>query len=274
MKNKKTLICGIVAAVCFGIAVWLIADYVMTARESEKKVEALRIEAEQLMVPMQTPVADVQTKESTEQAEATPAPVVNPYADIFAQNEDMAAWLTIADTKIDYPVMQTMENETYYIDKDFYGNPDKAGCLLLDTDSSLTKEGTTNQIIHGHNMKAGTMFGELEKYEKEDYGKAHNKIVLYTEEDKREYEVISAFYSQVYYVTDQVFKFYNFFEAENEAEFDDFYDNIKKLALYDTGVTAQFGDSFITLSTCSYHVEDGRFVVVAKEVSREKFENF
>lgn len=274
MKNKRTLICGILAAVCFGIVVWLIVDYVWTTRESEKKMEALRVEAEQLVLPVESPEAGTkagETAEQTETAEATPAPVTNPYADIFAQNADMAAWLTIADTKIDYPVMQTMENETYYIDKDFYGNPDKAGCLLLDTDSSLTKEGTTNQIIHGHNMKAGTMFGELEKYEKEDYGREHNKIVLYTLEDKREYEVISAFYSQVYYVTDQVFKYYNFFEAEKEAEFDDFYDNIKKLALYDTGVTAQLGDSFITLSTCSYHVEDGRFVVVAKEVSRENY---
>ena len=48
-------------------------------------------------------------------------------------------------------------------------------------------------------------------------------------------------------------------------EFDDFYNNIKQLSQYDTGVTAQFGDHFLTLSTCVYHVEQGRFVVVAKE---------
>ena len=270
MKNKRTLICGILAAVCFGIVVWLIADYIWTVRQSEKKMEALRMEAEQLVLSTESPKASAESGQA-EQAEDTPENIGNPYADIFAQNGDMAAWLTVADTKIDYPVMQTMENETYYIDKDFYGNPDKAGCLLLDTDSSLTREGTTNLIIHGHNMKAGTMFGELEKYQEADYGKAHNKMVLYTLEDKREYEVIAAFYSQVYYVTDEVFKFYNFFEADTEDEFHDFYDNIKRLSLYDTGVTAQLGDNFITLSTCSYHVEDGRFVVVAKEIGREAY---
>jgi len=178
----------------------------------------------------------------------------------------MAAWLKIDGTRIDYPVMQTLEDENYYLKRDFYGNEDKAGCLLLDTDSSLDAKGTTNQIIHGHNMKTGIMFGELDLYKEEEYCKEHNQIQLYTQNDKRVYEVIAVFRSQVYYSTDVVFKYYNFFEADTEQEFQDFYDNIKSLSLYDTGVEAEFGDRFITLSTCAYHVEDGRFVVVGKEV--------
>ena len=83
---------------------------------------------------------------------------------------------------------------------------------------------------------------------------------------ERNYEVIAVFYSQIYYTTDLVFKYYNFFEADTEEEFRYFYDNIKELSLFDTGVEAEFGDRFLTLSTCSYQVEDGRFVVVAKEV--------
>lgn len=67
-----------------------------------------------------------------------------------------------------------------------------------------------------------------------------------------------------------MFKYYDFFETEDETEFRDFYDNIKKMSLYDTGVEAQLGDQFLTLSTCAYHVEDGRFVVVAKETGREE----
>ena len=80
------------------------------------------------------------------------------------------------------------------------------------------------------------------------------------------YEIIAVFCSQVYRKTDQVFKFYKFFQADTQEEFDDFYNNIKQLSQYDTGVTAEFGDHFLTLSTCVYHVEQGRFVVVAKEV--------
>ena len=110
------------------------------------------------------------------------------------------------------------------------------------------------------------MFGNLPDYEDESYWQGHKNIILYTKECQRNYEVIAVFRSQVYKKTDTVFKFYKFFQADTQEEFDDFYDNIKKLSLYDTGVTADFGDRFITLSTCVYHVERGRFVVVAREV--------
>ena len=51
-----------------------------------------------------------------------------------------------------------------------------------------------------------------------------------------------------------------------QEEFDNWYENIKAMSLYDTGVTAEYGDEFITLSCCSYQVEDGRFVVVGKRI--------
>lgn len=197
----------------------------------------------------------------------TPEPVLvqNPYADSFLANEDMAAWISIPGTNIDYPVMWTPEDEQYYLYRGFDGSSNKNGCLILDTDSCLDPL-TTNLIIHGHNMKSGAMFGNLTDYESKDYYDEHKEIILYTEECERHYEIIAVFRSQVYKKTDEVFKFYKFFQADTQEEFDDFYQNIKALSEYDTGVTAEFGDNFLTLSTCVYHVEQGRFVVVAKEV--------
>lgn len=204
---------------------------------------------------------------STEAVDAKDVPelVENPYADIFSQNEDMAAWIKIEDTKIDYPVMWTPRDENYYLYRAFDGSEDKNGSLILDTDSSLDPL-TTNLIIHGHNMKSGAMFGNLTDYEDSSYCENHKYISIYTEECERRYEVIAVFRSQVYKKSDQVFKFYKFFQADTKEEFDDFYQNIKEMSLYDTGVTAEFGDHFLTLSTCVYHVENGRFVVVAKEI--------
>ncbi len=217
-------------------------------------------------VPPSSEVADyTEPEESTETIPPEPEAVPNPYADKYLANEDMAGWLTIPDTVIDYPIMWTPEDENYYLRRGFDKQKLNAGCLILDTDSCVDPL-TTNLIIHGHNMKAGTMFGTLDQYEDEDFYKNHKSIILHTKECQRNYEVIAVFYSQVYRTTDTVFKFYKFFEADTEEEFNDFYDNIKKMSLYDTGVTAQFGDHFITLSTCAYHVENGRFVVVAKEV--------
>lgn len=194
-----------------------------------------------------------------------PAPVENPYRDSFLANEDMAAWLKIPDTNIDYPVMWTPGDENYYLYRAFDKSHNRNGCLILDTDSSVNPL-TTNLIIHGHNMESGAMFGTLLKYEDESYYQEHKNITLYTKECQRNYEVIAVFRSQVYKKTQTVFKFYKFFQAENQEEFDDFYDNIMALSIYDTGVTAEFGDHFLTLSTCAYHVDRGRFVVVAKEI--------
>ncbi len=202
---------------------------------------------------------------ATESTEPEEVRVVNPYADTYLANRDMAGWLQIPGTVIDYPVMWTPGNENFYLYRDFNKKDNNNGSLILDTDSCLDPL-STNLIIHGHNMKSGAMFGDLTEYEKKDYYEDHKRIILYTPECQRNYEVIAVFRSQVYKKTDDVFKFYQFFDAGTEEEFLDFYNNIKKLSLYDTGVTAEFGDHFITLSTCVYHVTNGRFVVVAKEV--------
>ena len=207
-----------------------------------------------------------------------PEPVIlEEYTELFNQNNDLIGWLKIDDTKIDYPVMQTPGDENFYSYLDFNKEKNVNGCLIMDTDSNVGvglkefnyEKGTkpsSNLIIHGHTMKSGAMFGGLKKYAKEDYGLAHKIIKFDSLFEKREYEVISTFYSQVYYPHDEVFKYYTFFEANTQEEFYYWYENIKEMAIYDTGVTAEFGDEFLTLSCCAYHVEDGRFVVVAKRI--------
>ncbi len=218
------------------------------------------------------------TEDSTGVAESMQPPeILSRYRKLHETNPDMVGWLTIPDTVIDYPVMQTEWDENHYLTVDFYGQPNENGCLILDTDSAVGtgtavqkyadgEAPSTNLIIHGHNMKSGAMFGSLLKYKKEEYGKEHTAIFFDSLYEEREYELIAVFYSQVYYREDDVFKYYQFFQADTREEFEDWYTNIKALSLYDTGVTAEYGDRFITLSCCSYQVEDGRFVVVGKQV--------
>lgn len=280
---KKTwkilsIILTVIAAGCLTAACVLLVRNVLMDRQNEETLETLRVSAEAIesgndsegSAAAGETAADASassvesgTENSAESAEKEPVP--NPYRDSFLANEDMAAWLQIPGTNIDYPVMWTPQDENTYLYKDFEGRKNQNGSLILDTDSCLDPL-STNLIIHGHNMKSGAMFGNLTDYEEESYYKEHRNITLYTEGVQRNYEVIAAFRSQVYKKTDEVFKFYKFFQADTQEEFDDFYNNIKALSLYDTGVTAQFGDHFLTLSTCVYHVEQGRFVVVAKEV--------
>lgn len=184
---------------------------------------------------------------------------------LMEQNADVVGWLNIPGTEIDYPVMQTPEEENYYLYRDFYGNENQNGSLLVSAGCDIEDE-NTNWIIHGHNMKSGAMFGSLLNYRKKSYMKNHSLIYLDTLKGRRTYEIIAVFESQVYRENDYVFKYYQCYNIESWEEYDSFYNNIKKLSLYDTGVSAVYGDHFLTLSTCAYHTENGRFVVVAKEL--------
>lgn len=275
-KKGLRILLILIAIVCLLEAIILTAKYLIQDRQNEEQLNKYRSEAESPPtlqptaepLPEATPVADTSpepTPVPTETPEPTPAPIPNPYAEAYSDNSDMVGWLVIPGTNVDYPVMWTPGDENYYLYRGFDGSENANGCLLLDTDSSLEPL-TTNLIIHGHNMKSGAMFGNLTDYEDEEYFREHRQIILHTETCQRNYEIIAVFRSQVYKKTDDVFKFYKFFQANTQEEFDDFYNNIKALSLYDTGVNAEFGDRFITLSTCVYHVTNGRFVVVAKEV--------
>lgn len=275
IKNNKSAVLKRIALCIFIIAVLGILFFttrsIIYRVEQAKLMEELKAEVEEdfaTSTPIVEPGEVVQsTVEPTEAP--TPEPVVNPYANLFEQNEDMIAWIQIDDTKIDLPIVQTPEDEDKYLLLDFEGNYNVNGTLLMDTDSDASKP-STNIIVHGHNMKSGEMFGDLDLYADETYAKEHEIITVFYQGVKKEYQVMSTFYSQVYKKTDTVFKFYKFFEATNLEEFNDYYENCKQLALFDTGVEAEFGDEFLTLSTCAYQVENGRFVVVAKMINEEE----
>lgn len=193
--------------------------------------------------------------------------ILNIYAPYYEENPDMIGWLNIPGTEIDYPVMQTPGNNEKYLRKGFDGSYSEAGTLFLDEHCSAgPKAYTANLMIYGHDMNDGTMFGNLEEYADPEYGKEHKIIWFDTIYDRGEYQLLAAFYSKVYYTTDTCFKYYQFFDAKTPTEFENYIDGITSLAEYDTGVTAEYGDILLTLSTCSTHVENGRFVVVAKKV--------
>ena len=125
----------------------------------------------------------------------------------------------------------------------------------------------TNLIIYGHHMKSGKMFGNLNSYSNEEYGKKHSLIQFDTIYEKGTYEVMYVFRSRIYNEDEVVFKYYQFFDAASETEFNSNMQEMAALSLYDTGVTASYGDELLTLSTCDSSETDGRFVVVAKRVS-------
>lgn len=180
------------------------------------------------------------------------------------ENEEIIGWLEIEGTNINYPVLQASDND-YYLTHNYKKEKTSTGSIFLDKDFDLIN-GSSNYLIYGHRSKSGLMFEDLMKYAKEDFYKEHTKVKFTTNKDDSVYEILSVFYSRVYYKSEKnVFRYYYFVNANNEQEYNDFVNNAKKVSLYDTGVTANYGEQLLTLSTCEYSQEDGRFVVVCKK---------
>ena len=182
------------------------------------------------------------------------------------ENNEIIGWLEIEDTNINLPVCQTTDND-FYLTHNYKKEKSKGGSLFLDKNFDLIN-GSSNYLIYGHRNTQGLMFEDLLKYSKEDFYNNHKTIKFTTNKDDSVYEIISVFYSRVYYKKEKdVFRYYNFVNTNNEEDYNDFVNNCKKSSIYDTGVTANYGDQLLTLSTCEYSQEDGRFVVVAKKVN-------
>ena len=115
-------------------------------------------------------------------------------------------------------------------------------------------------------MKDGSMFAALEKFKKKDFWESHRTFSFNTLYEKQTYEVIAVFKTVVYSNSTGAFKYYLFSDAETPEQFDEYVAKCKEKALYDTGVSAEYGDKLITLSTCEYSNTNGRLVLVAKRV--------
>ena len=185
------------------------------------------------------------------------------YAAAHEKNNDFVGWISVEGTRIDYPVMQTKDRPDYYLKRNFekqysdYGVPYAAESCDIDLSDNI--------VVYGHHMNDGSMFADLCLYESEDFYKEHKIIRFDTLGGYGTYEIIAAFKTVAY--SEDGFKYYRFIQANDEAEFDTFIGRCKELSLYDTGVTAVYGDKLLTLSTCEYSRKDGRMVVVAKKLS-------
>jgi len=263
------MLAAVSLAVCL---VWMTSaaiDGIRGAKSATRMAELQAIQAEcasaETGAVLPVVISPLPSSQASSVTPETEPPMLPNLAPLYKQNSDLAGWLSIEGTEIDYPVMFRPEDEGYYLSHNFDREKDKNGALLIQVGCEPFTPGG-NIIIHGHNMKNGKMFGSLDKYKDEAYFREHPVIRFDTLYERGEYEIVAVFLSRVYRRNDNVFKYYQVFGMASQVEFDEFYSSIKALALYDTDVSADYGDSFITLSTCAYHVENGRLVVVARKM--------
>ncbi|HBT63806.1 MAG TPA: class B sortase [Ruminococcaceae bacterium] len=241
-------------------ATMLIWGYTQGEKEEASLKELAAVVADSIVSP--APVVTIPSGMSEPLPTSQEPVLLEQYRALYEQNADIVGWIKTDGTEIDYPVMYT--GDDFYLSHDFDKAESKSGVPFIDKRCIVEPFGT-NTIIYGHHMKKGTMFAGLEGYEDEGFYKKQPTIRFDTLYEQQEYDIIAVFKSQIYRKSNTVFKHYNFLNSESWAEFDDYIANIKALSLYDTGVTAEYGDELITLSTCAYHTVNGQFVVVAKK---------
>lgn len=261
IRRSILLVCALVAV--GSLAYFGIYEYMSIRSEQDAKELASAIKEEEDSFIPTTTEDDKYYAQLTENPEGTPD-ILKKYEDLYNQNKSLIGWVKIADTVIDYPVMQTVNNE-YYLDHNFHQEYDKNGSIFLDASCSIYPR-STNLIIYGHHMKSGKMFGSLQNYQSESYYKDHKYIEFDTIYETGIYEVMFVFRDKVYSQEDVNFKYYEFIDANSEEEFNSYMDEMAAASYYDTGVIAEYGDQLLTLSTCDYQQDNGRFVVVARRV--------
>lgn len=194
-------------------------------------------------------------------------------------NPETVGWVSIDGTNIALPVVQRTDKDgnEAYLKTAFDGSANKAGTIFLDRRNVLNAhERSDNLILYGHNQKDKTMFGDLANYKKSlDYYSQH-PVVMFSSNYRADYYKIFAFFvlpTQKSQTKDGViFDYHNRLNFKNEAQYNDFIDNIMLRTQIITPVDVRYGDEFLTLSTCSNEFYDSRFVVFARRVRKDESE--
>lgn len=246
--KKRNILFNIIIIILLGIFIfssYKIVSYFVISKREEKAFEELSSIANE----------NLDTSENSEVAAQLEKLKI-----LYNKNNDLFGWISIENTKIDYPVMYTPDDEEFYLHKSFEKKYSKSGVPFL---SAGCFENCGNYILYGHNMKNGSMFATILKYKNKDFWKNNKIIEFYTLSEIARYEVFAAFYSKA--DPNEKFKYNTYTDLTDPTRFEEFISKVNQVKLYDTGTDVNYGDQLLTLSTCAYHTENGRFVVVAKK---------
>lgn len=183
------------------------------------------------------------------------------YADLYERNHDFAGWLSVPNTKINYPVMLTPSEPEYYLRRSF----DKE--TSLNGTPFIGKGGTADSdclIIYAHNMKQGAMFGHLSHYQDQNFWNETKTFTFDSLYEHRVYEVFAALKTRILNTDEKGFRYYSSAGELTDEAHTELTSWLIEHSIYDTGIVPDCGDQILILSTCSYHTENGRFIVAAR----------
>ncbi|MEG2575728.1 MAG: class B sortase [Christensenella sp.] len=263
MKKKRMIVLIMLYVIAAACGIFFIHEYCAVQKEEAEYTQIQEEYVKPKTMELSDSVPDIQDKLA-----ALPYMGVD-FGGLLRVNPNTVGWISIPDTPINYPVVQTVDNETY-LSKSFAGENSKAGAVFMDKGNSQNPL-DKNTILYGHNMGSGRqeMFGSLLSYKDVEYLKEHPYI---------QFDTISNNYGywQIFAVLglDVLSEDFDYLKL-GFADHDDFTAWVKTaqdLSLYDTEIEVFPKDKVLTLSTCdrSKYGADGRLVVMALQRQKDK----
>lgn len=182
---------------------------------------------------------------------------------LYAKNNDTIGWIQIGDTKIDYPVMQSVTDSDFYLKHNFNKEKTSYGSIYIDSGCRIGY--SKNYIIYGHHMKDGSMFAKINDYQDEDFYLNHKVIQFDTFRSLSDYEIIGAFKIPA----SDIGKLQQILLMNTEEDFLSLQEYFESHKYFDTRIPYSYDDSYLTLMTCEYTNKNGRFFVLAKQIKME-----
>lgn len=191
-----------------------------------------------------------------EETQGEYAPITVDFEALGKDYPDIIAWLYCEDTQINYPVVQSEDND-YYLHRLPDGQENAAGTIFMDY-RNCADFSDFNSILYGHHMKNGSMFGSLVGYKIQSYYDEHPFLYLLTPEQNYKVEMVAG------YIAGANAEVYGLREMEESKK--EFIEAAKEYSTFVTNSEYSVDDHYLTFSTCSYEYTDARYIVIGKLV--------
>lgn len=242
-----------VLIVCVGIFAKNIYDSYQTKKNNEKLQEIYYSE----------------TVNSTTD-ETDNSSIISKFEPLIEINPETVGWITVPNTTANLVVVQKKDEEIgneYYLKHNFFNEDSESGAIFMDRRNIATETETSDNIIlYGHNQADETMFGDLKKYKDIEFYKENPVITFSTLYDEKQYKIISYFVIDIEPSHGEIFDYHNYINFDDEEEFNYYISEIMARSYMLNDVDVEYGDKFLTLSTCSNEFSTSRFVIIARQV--------
>lgn len=259
-KQRIILIC-----VCVAVFLCTAAGVVLAVlhRKAPAPVENVVVE----VTEPETTAAVTETEPETEPPTTEPPELTDRAKELLTQNPDTVGWITIENTNVDNPIVQSGDND-FYLNHGFDGQPFRAGAVFMDYRDVFSFDEdaqSTNIILYGHNMANNTMFGSLRRY-RQDYSYYKKAPVIQLESNYAVYDYV--IFGLV--ITDgsaqATWRYWDMEDLSNRTQFNAYIKTVQQKNLTEIPVDVKYGDKLLTLSTCYSDADDSRFLVVARRL--------